>query len=159
MPRERGKPKRGPTYYSFIARRNRPDPSRPSNLSTSSVGPSLSDQNWLENPQLPLGNLESPPLIFDPMIDSGRLPNRGRNSSKWAGDYHSTACAYCHCQPLGPSCDCSRWLCDRGRNSPQLAGRLNKRECPRYYRFYPHSNMEETPLDRSMQQHILRQRW
>jgi hypothetical protein len=29
MPRERGKPKRGPLYYSSIARRSRPDPSLP----------------------------------------------------------------------------------------------------------------------------------
>jgi hypothetical protein len=74
MSRERGKPKRGSTYYNFVARRNRPDPSLPSNPSTSSVSPSRSDQNWLEDPQPPLGNLESPPPISDPMIDSGGCP-------------------------------------------------------------------------------------
>jgi hypothetical protein len=45
MSRERGKPKRGPTYYSFVARHRRPGPSSalvlPPIPSISPVGPSL----------------------------------------------------------------------------------------------------------------------
>jgi len=74
MPRERGKPKQGVSYYKFISRCNLLDPSLPSNPSTIVFGPTHFDQNWLGDPQPPLGNTESPPHLSDPMLDSGGLP-------------------------------------------------------------------------------------
>jgi hypothetical protein len=58
MAHERGKPKRGPTYYNFMARQCRPGPSSaplPPPLSDpGSAGPSSGnlpfiDQNWMED--------------------------------------------------------------------------------------------------------------
>jgi hypothetical protein len=65
MPHERGKPKRGPAYYNFVARHRRSGPSLalslPPNPFTSPVGPPHSDQNWHDDAQLPLDNLEPMP--------------------------------------------------------------------------------------------------
>jgi hypothetical protein len=74
MLRERGKPKQGPTYYNFIAQRNHPNPSQPSNPPTISVNPSRTDQNWLEIPQPPLIIPKSPPHLSNTMLDSGAVP-------------------------------------------------------------------------------------
>jgi len=78
MPRERGKPKCGSTYYSFVSRHLRPipsfAPSLPPNMFTSLVVPPHSNQNWIDGSQFPLGNLEPMPSISDPMIDSRGSP-------------------------------------------------------------------------------------
>jgi hypothetical protein len=66
MPRECDKPKRGPQYYSFLARRNRPDPSQPSTPTTST------GQNWLDFP-FPNTPHSSPPPV-DTMPDPGSCP-------------------------------------------------------------------------------------
>jgi hypothetical protein len=94
MSRERGKPKHGPTYYSFVARHRRPSPSSTLTLppipSIRPVGPPLSDQNWVDEdnamtyveeeiplvpPQAPLDSLLlSASDLQEPPHNSGRLP-------------------------------------------------------------------------------------
>jgi hypothetical protein len=71
MPRECGKPKRGPQYYSFIARCNHPDPSHPSPPTTISPG---IGQNWLDFPLPSLNAPHSPPPLSDTMLDPGSFP-------------------------------------------------------------------------------------
>jgi hypothetical protein len=102
MPRERGNPKRGPTYYNFVARHHRPGPSiepvPPPIAQDHPVGPPLnfspsSTQNWMEDDQ-PMAYVEEeipqdPPLeptdsflfsasdILTPPLTSGHLPLEG----------------------------------------------------------------------------------
>jgi hypothetical protein len=70
MPRERGKPKRGPLYYSFVARHSRPDPSQPL-PPTSSPG---RGQNWTETPPPSPHAQNLPPPPSEIMHDTGSFP-------------------------------------------------------------------------------------
>jgi hypothetical protein len=70
MPREHGKPKRGPLYYSFVARRNHPDPSQP----LPPTGSPGRGQNWTETPPPSPHAQNLPPSPSENMHGMGSFP-------------------------------------------------------------------------------------
>jgi hypothetical protein len=135
MPCERGKPKCGSTYYSFVSRHLRPSPSLapslPPNMFTSPVVPPHSNQNWNDDSQLPLGNLEPMPSNSDPVIDSGGCPIEEEIPPSWLEGTTMSTTPIFNSIPLIQPMDNFGRLCDRGRNSSTLAGRLNKGDNPK----------------------------
>jgi len=67
MPKERGKPKRGPLYYNFIVRCSHSDPSQPSPPTSSPER----GQNWNETPPPSLHAQNSPPPLSKNMHETG----------------------------------------------------------------------------------------
>jgi hypothetical protein len=90
MPHERGKPKRGSAYYSFVAQHRHSIPSLslslPPNPFTSYVGQPHSNQNWHHDAQLPLGNMDPMPQNFDPVITQGGCPIEEEIPPSWMED-------------------------------------------------------------------------
>jgi hypothetical protein len=122
MPREHGKPKRGPLYYSFIARRSHPDPSQPS-PPTNSPG---RGQNWTETPPPSPHAQNLPPPLSENMHDTGSCPWKKKflllSCSPWKP--HSSLASSPDPSPTYGA----RKLLGGGRNSPQLAGRVDCQE-------------------------------